>query len=761
MLQARLKTILLIITTLLTLSIMSGAWAFFSFEDQLKEKLDAKKFIQSTEYFSKPLSFRQGQLFQKQSALTELQRRNYRERTLAQSLQVHDYKFAQGIDCFPTTQLKPEDLAIEQDKVECLFFQTQDAITQHVYYTNDLKILKTLPEVASFEPELFAQYVGTDPVMQENVSISQIPPSCLNAVMAIEDSDFLDHKGFSWTGLARAFVKNVTRGKNAQGGSTITQQLVKNYFLTNEKTYKRKAQELVLSVLLESKYTKDQILELYLNIIYMGQSGPFQLLGFPAAARHYFQKSISDLGLPECALLAAVLNGPGVYDPYRKTEKAKGRRDLVLKRMKDQNFISETEFSSALNASLPTQSARLAAETAPYFIDAVRKQMRQLGLSLEGSKVYTSLDLKAQQVAQEALSVHLNKLESTNKNLKKNKDSGQSLEGVVLSTDSQTGLIDVAVGGRSYRMTQFNRAVESQRQVGSIMKPIVYLTALASAPKDGKSWTAISPVQDELTEYTYDKQKWKPENYSKKYYGKIPLYFALKNSLNASTANLGMQIGLDQIINTAHSLGLQSNMQAVPSISLGAFEMKPVEVLSAYNTISRFGDKIGLGFIAAVQNNEGKVVYQHSTEHQNVVDASATASLIGMMKQTLISGTAQAVTASGFLRPAAGKTGTTSDYKDVWFAGFTPYRTSLVWVGYDNNKATGLTGGSGAVPVWVALMKELTQVNPEDDFQWPDSVVIEKIKLSSLESQFETLKQENSSTSAQEIQLVFKKGTEP
>jgi penicillin-binding protein 1B len=782
MLQARLKTILLIITTVLTLSIMSVAYAIFGFEDELNKKLDAKKFIQSTEYYSKPISFHDGQVFQRSLVLSELQRRNYRERTEAQSLQIHDYKFLSAEKCtsyFPHAQAA---FANGSELDSCLLFTNGDSSVQALLIDKKNLIVASEPAVAQFEPELFAQYVGSDPIMQENVSISQIPPNCLNAVMAIEDSDFLEHQGFSWTGLARAFVKNITRGKNAQGGSTITQQLVKNYFLTNEKTYKRKAQELVLAVLLESKYTKDQILELYLNIIYMGQSGPFQLLGFPAAAKHYFQKNISDLNLPECSLLAAILNGPGVYDPYRKAEKTKSRRDLVLKRMKDQNFISETEMNAATSTGLPTQSARLAAETAPYFIDAVRKQMKQLNLPIEGSKIYTSLDLKAQQIAQESLANHLNKLETTSKNLKANKEKGLSLEGVVLSVDSRTGLIDVAVGGRSYRMTQFNRAVDSQRQVGSIMKPIVYLTALSAEPKDGKSWTAVSPIQDELIEYKYDKQKWKPENYSKKYYGKIPLFFALKNSLNASTANLGMQIGLENIISTAQALGLQSKMQAVPALSLGAFEMKPIEVLTAYNTISRFGDKINLSFIASVVDNEGKSIFQQSTDHQSVVDPAATASLIGMMKHTLISGTAKAVTASGFTRPAAGKTGTTSDYKDVWFAGFTPQRTSLVWVGYDNNKATNLTGGSGAVPVWVALMKELSLNDPEIDFKWPENAVVQNMKLSSLADQFEILKVENtiddqtpgaaagsassvggsnSQPDANEVQLVFKKGTEP
>jgi penicillin-binding protein 1B len=282
----------------------------------------------------------------------------------------------------------------------------------------------------SLEPELLAQYLNTEPIMQEEMALSEIPTFCPNAIMAIEDANFLTHTGFSVTGTLRGLIVPILKGKKPQGGSTITQQLVKNYFLSNERSVKRKAQELILAVLIEKKFTKDQILETYMNIIYMGQNGPFQLIGLGAASKFYFQKSLKEASLAECALLAAILNGPGVYNPFTKAEKTLNRRNLVLSKMQDLKLISEREYEEAKKVPLPTKKPNLASETAPYYIDAVRKQMKELNLPLQGAKIYTGLNLEQQQWAQESLRNHLEKLEKENKKISELKSKGNNLEGV-------------------------------------------------------------------------------------------------------------------------------------------------------------------------------------------------------------------------------------------------------------------------------------------------------------------------------------------
>lgn len=759
-------------TTLLTLMIIVSVFSFLNFDKELTEKLEAKKYILPTEYYAAPTSFKARMLYSREAIEEILTKRNYRSRNIQQRLLPGDYLIGSPADCATRMQVEIPDTTSG-----CLGFSVKensslntgapleeafDKNVQWILFSENTSILSVhlgIPARAaiqvSLRAPLLAQYIDTNPIMQEPAILSQIPPSCLNAVMAIEDNQFLEHSGFSFTGLVRAFVKNVTGGRR-QGGSTITQQLVKNYFLSSERTYKRKINELFFSILLESKFSKDQILEMYVNIIYMGQNGPFQVIGFPAASQYYFQKNVSDLQLAECATLAAVLNGPGVYDPFRKAEKAMTRRNLVLEKMKELKFISESEFTTAAQQPLPTKGVTKASETAPYFIDAVRKQLRDLNIPIEGAKIYTGLDLDAQQEAQQALQTHLNNLEKNVKSLKQKKEKGHLLEGVVLSGDPETGLINVVVGGRSFRMTQFNRAVDGHRQVGSIMKPFVYLTALSQVEND-KPFTPLTPLNDEKFEIKYDGQKWSPENYSQKFYGTVPLFYALKNSLNASTASLGLKVGLEKIISTANLLGLQSPMKALPSLVLGSFEMYPKEVLQAYMALSNFGLKPKLSFVRQVVDTDGKILFEHTPELIPSYDNVDTAILVGMMKQTVLTGTARSVSLGGFTHPAAGKTGTTSDYKDAWFAGFTPHMTTLVWVGYDNNEPTRLTGSSGAVPVWLQFMKKSATIYPAEDFTWPENTV--KVTLTPEELEKVGAKQETEDNLP--VELIFRKGTEP
>lgn len=702
----------------------------FSSDSEIQKKLSSRELTASTRYFARGPTFLAGQKWTEADFLKSLSQQNYRVRDSDQSLLAGDAKKVTVSECQAFTQLSHLN-----ESYGCWAWQTHEKENFLVVINPEKRIESTWTGAplqafwkASLDPILVAQYRGQEPIMQNELKISDFPVNCLNAVMAIEDSEFLDHSGVSYSGLARAFIKNIVKMRAAQGGSTITQQLVKNYFLTPEKTIKRKVKELFLASKLESEWTKDEILETYLNIIYMGQTGAFQVRGFGAAAQVYFNKSVQTLDLHECALLAAIINNPAQNNPWKKSEKALARRKLVLTKMKELNLITSSEFDAAQKAALPSSYTLKAVETAPYFFDGVRKQMKSLGLEVEGASIRTSLDLDAQTKAQKALQAHINELEKHRKNLQKNKDKGIRLEGLVISSENTTSLINVFVGGQSYRQTQFNRALDGHRQIGSLIKPFVYLGALTYG-MDGKDVDPLTKIMDEKFIWKYDNKTWSPTNYDKKFNGEIPLYFGLKESLNVATAQVAQKVGIDKIIGLVQQIGFTSKMAATPSTSLGSNEHYPTEVLEAYRALANFGAYQASSFIEKVEDRDGKVLFTHVPVLTEKLDKTNVAILIGMMKETFRSGTAKSSVAYGWTAPSAGKTGTTSDNKDAWFSGFTPHQTSLAWIGYDQSLSSQLTGASGPVPVWIDLMKYYQNTWPDDDFNWPDTVEKREVDL--------------------------------
>lgn len=769
MMRPRLKTILLAFTILLTLVIICGlgigVYSYFALEKELTSKLESKKFIVPTEFYAAPPTFQSHSQIQISDIEKQLLRQNYRRREFDQRLLAGDYFIATREQCAARLQV-----GLDENQDACIGWVTQDTRTQDVDSSIQIlvvqkdrlisRIFKGAPfeevQEAVSEAPLLAQYIGNEPLMQKTVTLGEVPPMCSNAVMSIEDAQFLEHGGVSFKGIFRALVKNVTSGRRAQGGSTITQQLVKNYFLTSERTLKRKYQEFIMSVLLESRFSKDQILETYLNVIYLGQNGAFQVRGYGAAARYYFGKELTDLNISECALMAAIVNSPGLYNPFKKPENAERRRNLVLTKMKGLDYISQAQFDEADRQPLPSAPRTIASETAPYYLDAVRKQLTSQGLSPDGLKIYTGLDLEAQETAQDALRGHLENLEKNNKHISGLKAKGHSLEGTVLVGNNQTGLVSVVVGGRNFRMTQFNRAIDGHRQIGSIMKPFVYLTALLNKTETGEPYTPVTLLNDEKFTYKYEGQAWSPENYGKKFFGTVPMFYALKNSLNAATASLGLAVGLGNVIDVTHEMGVTSQLKAFPAMTLGAFEMYPKEVLQSYMTLAAMGQKPALSFIRRALNSDNVEVFVHDPRPTGTVDPAAVASLVSMMKQTILSGTARSITLNGFFNPAAGKTGTTSDNKDAWFAGFTPYITTVVWVGYDNNLTHKLTGSNGAVPVWTQFMKKIGTRFPADDFPWPENT--EKVMLDQKTLEALNAYKEGDPT---QVELVFDKAKSP
>jgi penicillin-binding protein 1B len=703
---------------------------------QIQERLSHGWFRPPIELFSRGETFRVKSILQPDELAEKLRAHHYRERFEEQSLYPGDFAVLNASQC--------ADMAHDSflnDLVACVTFVTLKSSEHFVVVianTSDQKNLishiytGTPPhEVpsASLEPELYAQFFSGQPILRTIIKIGDAPLECLQATTAIEDRDFLEHRGVSATGFLRAIARNIIAGRYAQGGSTITQQLVKNYFLTPEKTVRRKIQDMVMAILLEANLDKDQILENYLNVIYMGQRGPFEVIGFGAASEHYIGKKLSDLDLPECALLAAIINNPGKYDPAAHPDNATKRRALVLDHMSEYGMITLAKAEEAKKAALPAAQEHLLKEPAPYYTQAIFRELERLQIATDdGLRVYTALDVHAQDFAQKKILSHVENLEKTNKNIAKLKASDHNLESSLISVDVATGEVIALVGGRQFVKTQYNRVLDAHRQVGSIMKPFVYLTALENRNTDGSRFSPLTLIDDLPFVYSYEGQKWSPKNYEKEFNGPVPLFYALKMSLNAATAKLGLQVGLNNIIDVARRAGVsQSEIKSYPSLTLGAFEIFPWEVATAYLTFARFGERTPLQFIKSVENVNGAIVYTSTPATERVFAPETVAVLVSMMKQTLLTGTGRLAKLSGFNWPAAGKTGTTSDLKDTWFAGFTPHLLTVAWTGYDDNTPTTLTGATGALPLWIDFMKAVAVRFPPDDFAWPESV--EKITL--------------------------------
>lgn len=693
------------------------AWVLY-LNSRISSRVQTGWFLPPIEFLGAPESFRVGQTLTNEQWVKILTSYQLRERAPDQKVRDGDFSFWSLELC--QSHLSE---ALPSEATGCVVFwsdqpyllaQDSESKTLIIYAGEPFALIHE----ASLKPQIFAQYYGEQPILRQVKTLGQFPLACLQAVTAIEDKDFLEHPGVSVTGTIRALMRNLTKGRFAEGGSTLTQQLVKNYFLTAEKHLSRKITEQIMSVLLEARFSKDQILETYLNEIYMGQSGPFQIRGFASASQFYFQKPVEDLGLSECALLAALINSPGRYSPFNKTEMAHQRRTLVLDKMREQKMLSDEEYKTANTFPLPKRTGTEKLEPAPYFVQAALKELQQRGLDLaSGLRIYTTLDLTDQDVAQKSIARGIDNLEKNWPKLKKAMAKGLKLQGALLAVEIETGRVISLVGGREYKMTQYNRAVDSMRQVGSIMKPFVYLTALM----EGRKPTDI--IADESFKHKFDGKTWSPRNYDGKFNGDVPMYFALMNSLNAATARLALDVGLENVIDTARMAGVESKLEPYPSLSLGAFELRIWEVARAYLTLARMGQKTEPFLIEKVENLQGDVVYKHE---QDSVDSGLppekVAELIGMMRNTLNLGTAQVARKLNFTLDAAGKTGTTSDFKDTWFAGFTPQILTIVWVGFDNNEPTGLTGASGSVPIWTEFMKAAHSGMSDLKFKWPDDM---------------------------------------
>ncbi|HEX4823436.1 MAG TPA: PBP1A family penicillin-binding protein [Candidatus Polarisedimenticolaceae bacterium] len=582
-------------------------------------------------------------------------------------------------------------------------------------------------DAIDLEPELLSLLFGKQQEERQVVSLSQVPKSLVSAVLAAEDSRFFHHAGIDPLAILRAGFANMRRGGIVQGGSTITQQTVKNLYLNQERTLWRKVREALMAVMLDLRYPKDRILEVYLNEVYLGQRGSVAICGMQAAANYFFGRNVQDLSLAESATLAGMIRNPGGYNPFSHADRAVARRNLVLDAMLEDGTADKASVEKAKAEPLRVASGGAGYARAPYVVDFVRAQLGEMysaqALSEEGLAIYTTIDTVAQARAEASLSKGLERLE-TDAPLVRRQKKLRTLQGCVVVTDPRSGAILALVGGRNYQDSQFNRAVQARRQPGSCFKPFVYLAAFEAA-MDGAAGglTPASVLDDSPFEITSGGKVWSPANYDGEFRGDIPVRAALEDSRNVPTAKAAQAVGLPRIIEAARRCGLDENFQPLPSLALGAQEVTPLEVATAYGTLATLGQRTSPRIIREVVARDGRTLEMHAPEIEKVVRPAAAFLVDDILRGVLTRGTAASSSALGFRGDAAGKTGTTDDTRDAWFVGFTPEVLALVWVGYDDNAKTGLTGAAGALPIWVDLMMHIRHRWEGSTFPEPPGIV--------------------------------------
>ncbi|MDQ7774055.1 MAG: PBP1A family penicillin-binding protein [Elusimicrobiales bacterium] len=686
-------------------------------------------------------------------------------------------------------EMPPHRLALRLSYLAALVFAVL-ALTAAFIGRSILYDIPSIDKLDEYTPSLttYVYDINEDIIAEFSIekrallTLAEIPVDLQNAVIAMEDRSFFRHWGISPRGIMRALMRDLLHTRKAQGGSTITQQLSRGIFLKPEKTVARKVREVVLALQIERNFSKQEILQMYLNQIYLG-SGVY---GVQSAAKLFFGKDVKDLTLPECAMLAGVIPSPERFSPFRFPDRARVRRQLVLQSMRREGYITDKEMEEALKEPLPDTKSSMLSGRAPYFIEYVRQQLEpKYGVSQlwkGGLRIYTTLDLRMQAPAEEIMEKYLAKYdEDTAKLAKPEPAEGEvlpstaPLQGAFIILDVRTGAIKALIGGRNYRESQFNRATQAQRQAGSTFKPFVWMSALMSGYTpasivddlplayyyDGKDWRLFEGATDQYSidlaiqpfVGSQDFKIWVPNNFDGKFQGNITLRRALEQSRNLSSVSLVNRIGPSLVVDVAHKAGIASRLDAVPSVGLGTSLVNPLEMVSSFATFGNGGIHVKPFGVLRVVDNRGKVLEEHVPSETESFSPQASYLLVNMMKGVVQRGTG--VRASSIRRPLAAKTGTSQDSKDMWFIGMTPDLAAGAWMGYDDFTSLPIRdwSSSQAVAWWAEIMAEVLKDQPARDFPVPEGVV------------FATIDQDTGKLALpgckKRILEAFLKGTEP
>ncbi|SDI11083.1 penicillin-binding protein 1B [Pseudomonas benzenivorans] len=672
----------------------------------VQEKFSGKRWTVPAKVYARPLELFVGQKLAKDDFLKELDALGYRRETAASgpggvsvagnNLELHTrgFQFYESVE--PSQRVR---VRFSGDYVAGLSQASGSALA-----------------VARLEPLLIG---GLYPAHQEDrvlIKLEQVPPYLVETLVAVEDREFFNHFGVSPKSIARAVWVNATAGQVRQGGSTLTQQLVKNFYLTNERSLARKATEAMMAVLLELHYDKQDILEAYLNEVFLGQDGQRAIHGFGLASQYFFSQPLSELKLEQVALLVGMVKGPTYYNPRRNPERALERRDLVLDILVEQGVVTLEEAAAAKQKPLGvTQRGSMADSSFPAFLDLVKRQLREdyreEDLTEEGLRIFTSFDPILQLKAESALADSLKRLSG--------RKGVELVEAGMVVTNPETGEVQALIGSRQPRFAGFNRALDALRPIGSLIKPAIYLTALERPSQ----YTLTSLLEDQpFSIKGQDGQVWRPQNYDHKAHGTIYLYQGLVNSYNLSSAKLGLELGVPNVLKTLERLGIERKWPAYPSMLLGAGALTPMEVADMYQTLANGGFNTPLRGIRSVLTAEGEPLKRYPFQIQQRFDAGAIYLLQNAMQRTMHEGTGRSVYSTLPSSLAlAGKTGTSNDSRDSWFAGFSQDLLAVVWLGRDDNGPTPLTGATGALQVWTDFMRKADPLPL--DMPLPDNVV--------------------------------------
>jgi len=565
---------------------------------------------------------------------------------------------------------------------------------------------RTKLEGYQIEPELITNIVDGVREKRRMVRYNEVPKVLVDAITSAEDKRFFEHMGFDPFRVARAAYIDLRSKRKEQGASTITMQLARNLWLDPDKTWHRKARELLITLILEQKLSKPEIFEFYANQVYLGRYDTFSINGFGEAPQVYFGKDISQINLPEAAMLAGLIQRPSYFNPFRYPERATVRRNLVLDLMHQNRYISDAQYESAVNTPLKLSPPKPGEGDAPYFVALLNDELqsRLPDEESDGYSVYSSLDPDLQKAAVQAVQDGIAKVDKLVR--KRNKD-GALPQVALVALDPHTGEVKALVGGRNYSASQLNHAI-SMRQPGSVFKPFVYAAALNTGiePSDVR-FTEVSTIDDSPATFRFGDQVYEPGNFDNEFMGTVTLKKAMAHSLNNATVSLAEKVGYEKVVQLARRAGLNDKVQATPAVALGAYEATPLEMAGAYTVFANDGEFVKPKFVREVRSANGHVVMQGSPGRHRALDPRVAFLMRDMLQEVVRSGTAAGVRAQGFKVPSAGKTGTS---RDGWFAGFTSDLLCVVWVGFDDNRELKLEGARSALPIWTEFMKSAVAI---------------------------------------------------
>ena len=682
----------------LALFLIAGAATFAHMYQKyalmIEDKFGGGTIRTNSSVYAMPRQLLKGDRLTGQELIARLQRAGYSEDP---SNKIGFYqKTTEGvvITTGPQSYFAPHTASVEisDDRVQRIFSRTANRITNHYW----------------LEPELITNLFDAEREKRRPVTYSELPKHLVDALIAVEDKRFFKHTGLDMLRVAKAVYVDLKEGKKEQGASTLTMQLARSFWLEQDKNFNRKIAEVFLTMELERRFTKKQIIELYANEIYLGRRGSFSIHGFGEAARAYFAKDVRELTLPESAVLVGIIQRPSYYNPFRYPERVKDRRNLALLLMRNNGYLTEEQYTQAISTPLSISRGETESSEAPFFVDLVNDSLQERfqdwDFATNSYRVYSTLDLDLQQAAVEAVQEGMAQLDQQLRRRRGKNKSGQFPQVALVALDPYTGEVRALVGGRSYTNSQLNHAL-AKRQPGSSFKPFVYATAInqsLNTKGNTEVITAASRFEDEPTTFTFNNQIYEPANFHDEYHGAVTVRQALAKSMNIPTIKVAEQIGYERVAELVRSSGIRSTVLGTPSLALGSYEVTPVELAESYTVFANKGVHVKRSFVTSIRDRMNRLVYTHQPQGNVVMDQRVAFIMTNLMEEVINSGTAAGARSRGFTIPAAGKTGTS---RDGWFAGYTSKLLAVVWIGYDDNAEFELEAAHSALPVWVNFMK--------------------------------------------------------